>query len=268
MSAIYFHSQSEETARLSGSERAYYGGLVGDIFKTALHLLTDEFGVADNEAVLRHVVDPTHPCAKQSGEQFIRSLALHTGSSSFGPSPLIYEGKPVALFDAHLNTALAFGSDSVKLAARLHGQCEVHAYVEGGNRKWLADLFQQGLATGIFRSKLRSYNQGYDEVIKLLLCRDDEPVVTSYSVCDSFPNAGVARFESTRKDHYDEPDPDEWYEKDKDERWELALKGLRDSGGGLELNPDDWEYPEFHFGSEPFTGHQLWQYAIGQWQVK
>jgi len=257
---------------MSGSERAYYGGMVSDIFKTSLHLSTDSFGLEDNAAILRHLVNPSHPCAQRQGsKEFVQSLALHCGVA-FDESPLVYKGKPVSLFTSQLNTALAFGSDVVKLAARLHGQCECHAYVEGKNRKWLAELFQEGLDTGIFRSKVRSYDQGYSEVIKLLLFRDDEPVVTSYSVCDSFPNAAIAGFTPTRmlEDYADEPDWDEWYEKPHDERWELALKGLREQNkeGWVELDPEKWA--DFFFGNsvpEP-TGHQLWQYAIAQWQEK
>lgn len=61
------------------------------------------------------------------------------------------------------NTALVLGSDAVKMAARIHAQCEIHGYFEGKNRKWAADIVRKGRQAGIFRA-----NMGWEEVIDLL----------------------------------------------------------------------------------------------------
>ncbi|GAA4304598.1 hypothetical protein GCM10023178_11830 [Actinomadura luteofluorescens] len=37
----------------------------------------------------------------------------------------------------------------MRFLARLHAQCELHGYVEGPNRAWLADVIDQGPAAGV-----------------------------------------------------------------------------------------------------------------------
>ena len=76
-------------------------------------------------------------------------------------------------------------------------------------------------------------------MVEFLRRSDDESVVTSYSVCDQFPNRFVAEWE-------DDYDGDEWYELPSETRWEMAFSKIRDSDRGLELKPDNWD--AFRFG--------------------
>ncbi|PZG16487.1 hypothetical protein C1I95_17600 [Micromonospora craterilacus] len=173
-----------------------------------------------------------------------------------------------------MNTALAAGSDPVRLAAKLRGYGEGHAWVEGSDRAWLADIIDQGLEAGIYRRGLwRSgtpdgprdqwTDLGWQQVIGFLRSRDDEPVVTSYSVTDGFPNRAIADWtppvdpqwrpdwadggganewsemtaseqDSWRRDHAAE----QWYDLPDGERWELAMAGLRRTRPWARLAPD------------------------------
>src|SRR5262249_15916376 len=92
-----------------------------------------------------------------------------------------------------------------------------------------------------------------------------EPVVTSYSVCESFPNSGVANWSPPpmpegwkpefweedewaaecaeyRSEYYEENAHDLWYEVPAEEQWRQAMEGLRaDAASGLEMKPDNWQ---------------------------
>ena len=120
------------------------------------------------------------------------------------------------------------GSDVIKLLARLHAQCDIHAYVRGKNRNWFADIIEHGREYNILRK-----DQGWEEIVKMLRKNDRETVVTSYSVCESFPNAGVADWKAPYNKEYDEPDWDKWYDISDDRQWYLALRGLRKNGSKL-----------------------------------
>lgn len=142
-------------------------------------------------------------------------------------------------FTLQLNTAWHFG-DVMRLAARIHGQCEVHGFVEGPNREWLAGIIERGYGK-IFRKETQGY-EGWGQVIELLKEADDSPVVMSYSGTENFPNPmGDARFSGDAIDDF--------YELPSAERWDIALVALRKkeaAGHGLELKPEGWD--DFHFG--------------------
>jgi hypothetical protein len=133
--------------------------------------------------------------------------------------------------DVALNTALAVGSDPIKLAAKIHGYCEIHGFVEGEHREWFAGVIDEGLAVGVYRRGLnyessdgttKWTSQGWEDVLALLRSRD-EPVVMSYSVTDTFPNSYVAEWERPS----DDPDGESWYDLPESKQWSLALAGIR-----------------------------------------
>lgn len=145
-------------------------------------------------------------------------------------------------FCAQLNTAILIGNDTISLLARLHAQCEIHGYIEKANRKWYADLIEEGL-----KSRLLRQGMGWEGVVNLLHDTDDGPVVTSYSVTDCFPGREAASWAG-----YEEPRDDAWYEDFDDEgRWELAVKGIR--AHGCEWRPEIWRVPNFGNGNTVLT---------------
>ena len=229
MRRVYFHTRTT-TAEVFGSERAHFAGYTRDLLWSILEREADE---SYRPSRLRNIVPEDH-YAHSNWPKYAKYV--FTGISD---DPLKLGDQEISIFSMQLNTAYSLGNDAVKLAARLHGQCEIHAYVEGENRKWLADIIQQGRATGFYRD-----GAGWESVIKLLRRSSKEPVVTSYSVCDQFPNSHVAKFDHPIKDG--EKDWDAWYKLPQNTRWEMAVKGLREGGGGLEMKPDNWQ--KFYFG--------------------
>lgn len=277
MSRVYFHSPSG-TAELHGSERAYLGGLCNDM---ALGVL--DVGSWHTDRVT-DLVDPREYPAPAlydfEGRQRWRQR-VETALRVSDREVLSWRGHPLGAFSLILNTAVVTGSDAVKLGARIHGQCELHAWVDGPNRAWLADVMQQGLDAGVFRSgfwyaatpdgpKDQWSSQGWEKVMELLRSRADEPVVMSYSVCESFPNSTAAGWEpppmpegwapnwadddkgraewerdyadpERREEEYAEAAGDLWYDLPDAEQWRIAMEGLRASRDGLELKPDNWQ---------------------------
>lgn len=276
MSRVYFRSPSG-TAELLGSERAHLGGLCNDLARGLLdvqnnHERIREFLPDDD----MHAAYPTYPCPDYylRFHQWRMSAEMRI-ASSIGDDGLTWKGKRVDSFSLVLNTAARVGNDAVKLAARIHGQCEIHGWCDGKFRSWLAEIIEAGLASGVFRKALapgnldgsrgEPYPLGWDDVTTFLRSRDDEPVVMFYSVCDSFPNRYKAGWEppedaELRPDWCDDEHwesledseraryrADEGWERLTDaERWEAGMAALRTNGGGLELRPGDWG--SFYFG--------------------
>lgn len=230
MSRIYFHAPNE-TREVYGSERHYFAGLCSEITYGALrHHAEDQY---NSPALLRKAYPPDHYL--QHGD-FASKFHTHL---IVAHESMFLHGKEIDLFQLSLNTALAFGSDPIRLAARLHGQCEIHAYVEGPYRAWLAEIIKEGRRLEIYRE-----GQGWEDVIDLLTCANDEPVVTSFSVCDGFPNSHTAGWEPPL-DEDGEKDWDAWYDLPEETRWNLAMDGIRKTRY-LELTPDNWK--DYSFG--------------------
>lgn len=166
------------------------------------------------------------------------SNALTLGNRKIFHIPGVPEDKQPDAFCVPLNTCLAVGNDALCLMARLHGQCEIHAWVDGPNRAWLADIIKAGRAVKLLRD-----NQNWEGVEEFLRASATEPVVTSYSVTESFPNPYVANFDLGE----DGEDYDSWEALSKEQQWELAMKGLC-ADPGFEMRPDQWRMPDFFFG--------------------
>lgn len=250
MSRVYFHSRTGETAEVYGSERLHFASVCDGIFISILKPYAKEYGAPSR---LRKLV-PGH-YALDNWERSWEYAFL-----SFGSQEAIQIGdQAISPFSAALNTALMLGSDPLKLGARLHGQCEIHAYVEGQNRKWLAGIIEQGLRDKFYRSE-----SGWESAIALLLKSSRQPIVTSYSVCEQFPNSSVAGYEYPLLDG-GEKDWDAWDEIPYRKRWDMAIEGLRASGGGLELKPDNWNTLRMGAG---FTAFDLIEYATKEMPVE
>lgn len=271
MSRIYFHSEHGE-AEVNGSERAWLGNLCKDL----------AFGLLKTDADrILPLITPGHYLHDQDrtglgwGLKWDRTLktALHCDSDT--GNLLLWRGHRLNTLGIYLNTAILVGSDSVKLAARIDGQCEIHAFVEGPNRAWFADLIDRALADGVFRDGLLRGNdwseQGWDDVTKLLRSRDDGPVVMSYSVCDGFPNrtatgvptqpmpddwrrdgwsaeewAEIDDYE--RAEYWQEHVDEQWYSQPEPATWEQAMAGIRSSWKLLEIKPETFGTYRFDEG--------------------
>lgn len=228
MSRIYFHSPSG-TAELRGSERAYMGYLCAQMALAVFD--PHEYGRAE---VLGRVWQHPYPSAAKFPETFTTHVRIGGDRVPF----TLPDSREADIFTVNLNTALALGNDAIRLCARLHGQCEIHAWVDGHNREWLAGVIEGGRSAGVLRA-----DQGWEGVVSFLRARQDEPVVTSYAVTDSFPN----RYSAVGT-YGDEATEDAWHDLPREERWKTAMEGLRLRGDGLEMRPDCWTFQDFYFG--------------------
>ncbi|MEU4234890.1 hypothetical protein AB0F17_62345 [Nonomuraea sp. NPDC026600] len=272
VSRIYFTALAGR-AELMGSENVHLGWLCRRI---AGDLLT-----ADGSELLerlRSLTPPDHYLARDDGTRGWASA--YRACFGYDDRPLlVYDGHTLSTFEMAFNTALQLGSDAVRLAARVYAQSELHAFVEGGNRAWLAGLIDAGLAEDVLRWTLPRQGRpsrdpsGWAQVASFLRERDDEPVVLSSTLAGSwFPSAEVAGWrppadaDLTPQSWRGGP---EWDELDDSVRAEyehmtieelfdelpdvvqhrLGMQELRrrsDGGMLLELEPAGWE--TFRFG--------------------
>lgn len=227
------------------------------------------------------------PNTNYDAQQRLRS-SLDLRLTGAADTTFVVDGHQLDAFDVALNTALVAGDPVVQLAAKLYGWCEVHAWFDGPDRAWLADIIDEGLRSGIYRRGLwyadqpdtpkdRWSDQGWADVQKLLRARDDEPVVTSYSVCDSFPNRVIAGWEAPpmpdgwvptwvrddaeyrteweanhpttedRAEEYADHAGEIWGALPDDEQWRMALDGLKTAQPWAQITPDN--LAEVGFGS-------------------
>lgn len=191
---------------LRGSERAHAGWLTSALGIAALDL---------REETLRFIERDFAGRTSRPGSVADAETSLRVGSASFA----LPSGRYSA-WEVLLNTCLAIGSDPLCFMARMHAQCEIHAWVAGEDRWWLVEVIEAGRRAGLMRA-----NQGWDSVQALLGLTDKEPVVMSYSVCDQFPSRGVAKWEPPIGED-GEKNWDAWYDLDAGERWRLAMAGI------------------------------------------
>ena len=223
MSAVYFHSKESDAVRVSGAERAYANILTAN-------LMASIFESSIGSDLFKRKLIETLPkdCRVQETDRLLSWLK----SSTFGSTKLTVGDEALDVFSLSLNTAIVCGSDAIRLLARIHGQCEIHCYVEGGNRKWLSAIIKNGLETKVLRGGM-----GWDNVVSTLLLSDETPVVCGYSVTESFPNRYVAKYSDNR-------DGEDWYEMSLEAQWEMAINELRKERG-LEIAPTGWD--DFRF---------------------
>jgi hypothetical protein len=215
MSAVYFHSPSC-TVALRGPERAYAGHLTN---RLAIGLL-DLSGYRTRERLEPYISMPYGPVLDDA--DWARQMELWWGQSG-------QQGFSVGDVELHprnitLNTAMVAGGDAVELLARVHATCEIHGYVEGEHRDWLAGIIERGRESRVLRASM-----GWEQVVTMLRNREDEPVVMSYSVCDAFPNALC------------HDDQEAFWELEESQQWELSMAWLRGGRKGqVDLHPEMW----------------------------
>lgn len=205
-------------------------------------------GGGDNESSLMDLYQPGCP------SRFLRHALMGLADGEF-----VFDGQRIDGFAMCLNTLIATGSEVLALLARIHGQCEIHGYLEEGNRRWLSGIIQRGLEAKILRE-----SQGWDEVSSLLRSIETHPgpVVMSYSVTDGFPSLpngviedvylrfGCSRYGDLPPEGQRLIDAAEvlWDSLDSGTKWEKAMDALRRNGGGLEIAPDNLTTQRFSPG--------------------
>jgi len=216
MSRIYFHSISGER-EIWGAERALASRYID---KMALSILD----VEENHKYFKKILTPGHYLdnPREGFEAHDMEIAMRVNSGNM----FVLDNKPLDIWHVILNTAMAIGSNPIRLLTRLHAQCEIHAYIKGKNRKWLGEIIAEGLDSGIYRKEA-----GWNELISFLNSDDNNTVVTSYSVCTSFPNPYVLDY--TGEDAW------ESFEKlGEEKQWENCLQEIY-KNKSLEISPEN-----------------------------
>lgn len=177
MSRLTFCTKTKE-AELSGAERAHMSLTISHM--AVSERLFDEWG-RERSWTRRLFPDNHHVHASASRYKCDAAVSLRLGHDTL-LHPVTRER--IDGFGLLLNTAWVLGSDVVRLMCRLHGQCEIHAYIPPGECAWVAGIIKSGLKSRALRA-----NMGWDEVVQLLEESSDsgETVVTHYSVTDDFP---------------------------------------------------------------------------------
>jgi hypothetical protein len=165
MSRVYFHTPSN-TAEILGAERAFAACIVESLGAALLCSYVEALGFST----------------------LYREPGLLRVAMGDGRTALRVAGQNLDGWQVLLNTAIAAGSDPVRFLARMHAQCEIHGWIAGEDRAWLADIIRTGLKDGVMRETLRERSIGWPGIIELLEANSTEPVVMSYSVCDRFPS--------------------------------------------------------------------------------
>jgi hypothetical protein len=238
MSRIYFHAP-HRTAEVGGSERAYFGEMSR---RVALGIL-DPRGYASD----REWLEPLMVGRSYSFREEHWALDFKTWFGGMDHGGFKIGENVVGCGELALNTLIAMNSPQLSFVAHVHGLCESHVWCETENAGWMGDLIEKGRDTGVFRS-----DQGWEDVI--LLCREvaetgEGPIVTSYSISDDFPSRSVAGWVG---------DNNKWYELSGDERWALAVKGLREAPWPFAMGPD-------RQGQRYLTGESVFDLLATRW---
>jgi hypothetical protein len=224
MSRVYFHSE-DGTAELLGCERAYADGIVTDI---AVGLLDLDWNAERLSSLVSSSHYIRHHPERTPGWQSSYTTAFKIGSKGL----VTWKGREIDPFDLRLNTAMLVGNGQVRFLARLHGQCEIHGYVQARNRTWLAALIREGRASGLYRSDM-----GWEEVADLLDNSKPGPVVMGYSVTRGFPSYEHA-VESGWIAPVKDDEREEFYDRlGTAAQWGLARKWLKKQHPSLEIAP-------------------------------
>lgn len=280
MSKVYFHT-ADGTAELAGSERAWLNHLAdgpamaawdvhagdfdqacrimdmvtGDHYLVDLHTQAVAEDKANRAAIEREPRSLHAVTTYDAQRDLINALCTALHIASMSGLALEVAGVKLPVDGLNLNTALVAGSSPIQLAAKIHGCCEIHGWVEGPLRAWMAEIIDIGLRTGLYRHKLAYQGlglveQGWGQVLDLLRAADDGPVAMSYSVCDSFPNpwvdpdqpelVDVERWEDRTEDEQNliTAYSDEWYERAQDgSRFGPCVDWLRTNRPWAEISP-------------------------------
>lgn len=140
---------------------------------------------------------------------------------SFGQSAFVYGSERFRIdelllpknapFVERLNKTYKTGGDELKLATRIHGQCEIHCWIKGENRLWVSNIIGSGLSKQfVFLPEKR-----WESIVEFLRSNSEDPVVLSSTV--------TGEWEGLPKD-----------------KWDLE-GSLSRTCPHLEITPDTWK---------------------------
>lgn len=306
MSRVYFHTPTGE-AELRGSERAHLAHLTQTIISAtwgfsdlarigsldrATELIALLHGApGSTSGPLTYPAGYIHEYHQAAIAERERYRASTTGTKDPDPERRFLDSLNIALSvrdlqlhvgghdldttNVGMNTALASGSDIIRFAAKIHGWCEIHPWIEGHDRAWFADLIDQGLTIGAYRSGLwyvegpyegeakdhpdrRWCDQGWISVRDLLRASSTEPVVMSFSVCDQFPRRTTTTWSPEELPEDWKPD---WAVGEGLDEWEAMTDGGKDHHREEAMAEQWYQLPS----AKQWEGAMEWLRRIRPW---
>jgi hypothetical protein len=238
MSSLMFLTRDAETA-VSGRERARFGGVLDHLAWRTIERDLDPSEIA-GPSVLRAAVDLPTWVTNGHGAEFARMAKLLICGTGADRVNLPGRANVATVLEVHLNTILANYSDPVAFASRLYAQAECNAWIDGADRKWAADLIEQGIKTsyppeiaaGSEQTASKLFDQdasvngtyaGWAGVVEMLRAGDGIVVIAS-SITDGFPGQIWAAREGELRDEF----RTWWKQASPDERWDRSEEGLRE----------------------------------------
>lgn len=91
-------------------------------------------------------------------------------------------------FGERLGWVCLIGDDVMKLLAHIHGQCEIHGWVHPDDGAWFASLIDEAVVRGLLGEDGRGGRYGSWSDVAELARQSTTPMVSDYSVCESWPD--------------------------------------------------------------------------------
>lgn len=257
MSCIEFNSPDRPQVRVGGAERDWARFLCAQIAHGVLDIAGSPSLDRDPHHRLLRMVPEGHYLRdlRRHGKDDLAATALRSLIDGDAADALTWNGHRVDGESLVLNTALAVGGDALRLSARVIGTCEIHGWIDGPNRAWIADMIEEGLASGVLRRARQTQYENWPGLVTLLRSTSRSPVVMSSSFAEPFPGFHLVSPRSKRWDEMTEAEEatrlaeeEAWDQLDPDVRWEQALAALRDPDDGLEIRPESWSSFRFSHG--------------------
>jgi hypothetical protein len=177
-------------------------------------------------------------------------VAALSTALTVGGLDLVVAGEHLHTNNLIYNAALATGSETYALAAKIGGWGSVHLWVDRPDRAWLASIIRNAADRHIFRERFlggpdldgnrRLVEVGWSDAVAFLLDRDDEPVVFANSSDDHFPRWEMAGKPPTGLKAFDALPVGE--------QWSACLTWMRQHQPWLQLTPDSLFAETFHIG--------------------
>lgn len=249
MHGISFDTKTK-TVGIEYSEWAYFCGLLKENIYTFLR-------PRENRELLAKVLSTNYHLSDERLSDEIWLIDF-TYALEMGDAMFVIDGKEIDSDNLYLNTALATGNDTMKLAATLHGLSSKNAFVRGENRSWMADIIERDNAN-IFRA-----GKGWEEAVTMLRESSEETVFVSsehggnilWNVYTKwFDNAVQDRNIETKGRTVKDWDTesalvDEWEDLGEDMHWELVEAWSKENSTEKEISPA-------RLNSDSYYGHGM-----------
>lgn len=281
MSSLNFLTRAGD-ASVSGRERIKFNGLLHDLAWRTVERECDPRETL-GPSLLRQAVRLPGWVSVNKGNLFAQTAKLYLDTGHDDADVVLLPDAPqtpaASVLDVHVNTVIAGYPDPVALAVRLAAQCQVNAWVDGPDRKWLADLIHKGRHTmwpaeavnpdvgglPLFNDgwSVNGTYDGWPGVVKMLRSDDTGAVVLTSSATDGFPSQVWAGREGQDREEFHRW----WKDADPGQRWDASEVGLREETAttcpALKITPDSLHDPRFGFTRTGIT----WSHLAAVWRA-